>query len=137
MNTTKVDLCSRVSKKVDKPVVELKPILDAFLDEILTVLSEEQRIEFRGFGSFKVKERQQRLGRNPRTGQEVEVPSYLAPTFKFSKDGQRIFEDKLGKKQPKSKPKSKQPIDSTPAYSAKKETPQSKRVPSADSFSPI
>ena len=98
MNITKLELCNRVAKRLsDKsiPIVELKPVLETFLDEILNVLSEGRRIEIRGFGSFKTKIRKTRMGRNPRTGDAVKIPAYTAPFFKFSRDALKIFSDKM------------------------------------------
>jgi len=100
MNTTKLELCNRVAKRLTEtpvPVGYLKPVLETFLDEILNVLSEGRRIEIRGFGSFKTKSRKTRIGRNPRTGDTVQIPAYTAPAFKFSRDAMKIFSDKIGK----------------------------------------
>lgn len=98
-NATKLDLCHRVSKKLKhKPVNDIIVTVEAFLDEILEVLSEGQRIEIRGFGAFSVKDKKKRIGRNPRTGEEVEIPEYQAPAFKFSKGAQNNFESHKNKK---------------------------------------
>jgi len=95
-NATKLDLCNRISKKLDnKPVTDIKVTVETFLDEILKILSEGQRIEIRGFGTFSVKDRKTRIGRNPRTGKEVTIPEYKAPHFKFSREAQNNFESKL------------------------------------------
>ena len=103
MTVTKINLCSRVSKRLENGKLytvrstsgDLKPVFDAFLEEILNALSEGGRIEIRGFGVFSIKNRKNRIGRNPRTGEKVDIPSYVAPIFKFSKDAQKIFDDKL------------------------------------------
>ena len=106
MNITKLELCNRVSKRVSDtdaslPVSYLKPVLETFLDEILSILSEGRRIEIRGFGSFKTKSRKTRIGRNPRTGDKVQIPAHTLPAFKFSRDAVKIFSDKIiGKKKP-------------------------------------
>ena len=98
MNVTKLELCTRMAKKLNKSSVsDLKPIVECFLEEILSTMAEGYRIEIRGFGSFKPIVRKKRLGRNPRTGEEVVIPAYTAPVFKFSKDAQKIFDDKIGK----------------------------------------
>ncbi len=98
-NATKLDLCNRISKRLEnKPVTDIKVTVEAFLDEILKVLSEGRRIEIRGFGAFSVKDRKQRTGRNPRTGKEVAIPEYKAPYFKFSKEAQNNFESKTNNK---------------------------------------
>lgn len=95
MNITKRDLCIRVAKKLGQDQINgIKPVIDTFLDEVIGVLSEGQRIEIRGFGVFTVKNRKPRRGRNPRTGEEVNIPAYKAPNFKFSKDTQQYFKDR-------------------------------------------
>lgn len=111
MNATKLDLCNRVAKKLGSiPVdgqtrprkvvpADVKPVVEAFLSEILVVLSEGKRIEIRGFGSFSVKTRKARIGRNPRTGVTVNIPSYKIACFKFSREAQHIFGSLL--KEPK------------------------------------
>jgi integration host factor subunit beta len=97
-NATKLDLCNRISKKLDnKPVNDIKITVEAFLDEILKILSEGQRIEIRGFGAFCVKNRRPRVGRNPRTGKVIEIPEYKVPHFKFSREAQNNFESKSNK----------------------------------------
>jgi len=100
MNITKLELCNRVAKRMglqDKNLSAntLETVFETFMDEILTVMAEGRNLELRGFGSFKTKVRKERLGRNPRSGDTVEIPAYKAPTFKFSKDGQKNFTKKL------------------------------------------
>ena len=55
-------------------------------DEITNALADGDRVELRGFGAFSVKHRDARTGRNPRTGESVEVPAKRAPFFKTGKD---------------------------------------------------
>jgi integration host factor subunit beta len=99
MNVTKLELCTKVAKRINKSsITELKPMLEAFLDEILSTMAEGYRIEIRGFGCFKPVTRKKRVGRNPRTGDVVEIPEYTAPYFRFSKDAQKSFEDKRNNK---------------------------------------
>jgi len=97
---------------MENPVTDVKPIVEKFLDEIITTLAEGHRIEIRGFGSFCVKNRKARIGRNPRTGAAVPIPGYKALSFKFSRDAQRSFEQALGLGQP------------VPTISKKSEKPQ-------------
>ena len=55
-------------------------------DEITEALARGERVELRGFGAFSVKKRDARTGRNPRTGEAVEVPEKYVPFFKTGKD---------------------------------------------------
>jgi integration host factor subunit beta len=61
-------------------------VVNAILDEIVEALSRGDRVEIRGFGAFSVKKRDARAGRNPRTGEQVEVAEKIVPVFKAGKD---------------------------------------------------
>ena len=61
-------------------------IVEAVLESLKDALSKGEKVEIRGFGSFSLNHRQQRQGRNPKTGQVVLVPAKSSPHFKASKD---------------------------------------------------
>ncbi|MBN1297223.1 integration host factor subunit beta [bacterium] len=65
---------------------EASVIVNTFFDAIASELVSGQKVELRGFGSFKVKERSSRTGRNPKTGQTVKVPLKKVPFFKPGKE---------------------------------------------------
>ncbi len=65
---------------------EVEQVVDIFFEELAQRLAEGGRIELRGFGAFSTRERQARQGRNPRTGETVEVPTKRVPYFKPGKD---------------------------------------------------
>lgn len=65
---------------------DVERIVGAVFGEITEALARGDRVELRGFGAFSVKHREARLGRNPRTGEAVEVPAKRAPFFKTGKD---------------------------------------------------
>jgi integration host factor subunit beta len=65
---------------------DFEHIVNAILDEITKALSRGDRVELRGFGAFAVKNRQARVGRNPRTGTEVSVTEKYAPSFRAGKE---------------------------------------------------
>jgi integration host factor subunit beta len=65
---------------------EIEQVVDIFFDEIAQRLAEGGRVELRGFGAFSTREREARSGRNPRTGEAVEVPSKRVPYFKAGKE---------------------------------------------------
>jgi len=65
---------------------DVENIVNAILDEISNALAEGNRVELRGFGAFSVKNRAARVGRNPRTGERVEVEEKWVPFFKTGKD---------------------------------------------------
>ena len=60
-------------------------VVDAVLEEVVSALSRGDRVELRGFGMFSVKNRQARIGRNPRTGEKVSVEGKFVPFFKAGK----------------------------------------------------
>ena len=64
---------------------DVERIVTAIFDEISTALSRGDRVELRGFGAFSVKNRDARTGRNPRTGESVQVAEKHVPFFKTGK----------------------------------------------------
>ncbi len=65
---------------------EVEQVVDIFFDEIARRLAEGGRVELRGFGAFSTREREARTGRNPRTGEAVDVPAKRVPYFKPGKE---------------------------------------------------
>lgn len=65
---------------------EIEQVVDLFFDEITQRLAEGGRVELRGFGTFSTRERDARTGRNPRTGESVDVPAKRVPYFKPGKE---------------------------------------------------
>ncbi|HEV7338663.1 MULTISPECIES: integration host factor subunit beta [Bosea] len=65
---------------------DIENIVGSILDEIVKALARGDRVELRGFGAFSTKQREARVGRNPRTGDSVEVDEKLVPVFKTGKE---------------------------------------------------
>ncbi|MDZ4306507.1 integration host factor subunit beta [Allopontixanthobacter sp.] len=65
---------------------EIEQVVDIFFEEIAQRLAEGGRVELRGFGAFSTRERNARKGRNPRTGEPVDVPGKRVPYFKPGKE---------------------------------------------------
>ena len=65
---------------------DVENIVNAILDEITDALARGDRVELRGFGAFSVKNRPPRMGRNPRTGDRVQVEEKWVPFFKTGKE---------------------------------------------------
>lgn len=65
---------------------DVELIVNTILDEIVAALARGDRVELRGFGAFSVKNRPARIGRNPRTGEKVEVAEKHVPFFKTGKE---------------------------------------------------
>ena len=73
---------------------EVEQVVDIFFEEITQRLAEGGRVELRGFGTFSTREREARTGRNPRTGESVEVEEKHVPFFKTGK----LLRDRLNGK---------------------------------------
>jgi len=83
---TKADLIEEVLRITELPRKESESIVETIFDSIIGSLQKGQKIEIRGFGSFRTRERRGRIGRNPKTGAKVEVPAKKIPFFKPSKE---------------------------------------------------
>ena len=76
---------------------DVERVVSTVFDTITEALAEGNRVELRGFGAFSVKERESRMGRNPRTGEAVPVPAKQVPFFKTGKElRERLNEDYTG-----------------------------------------
>ena len=82
----KADLIKKVSEKENIPVKTATTIVDTLFDSMMESLEKGERIEIRGFGSFAVRHYNGYKGRNPKTGQIVEVPPKRLPFFKVGKE---------------------------------------------------
>ena len=82
MTVTKKDIVMRVSNETNLTQQDVKKMVQKTLDIILDSLERGDTVELRNFGVFKVKVRRGRIGRNPRTGQQVAVPEKKVVVFK-------------------------------------------------------
>jgi len=98
---TKADLIEEVARVVEFTRKEAEVIVESIFDSVVKALRANDKIEIRGFGSFRTRQRQARIGRNPKTGAKVEVPAKRIPYFKPSKE----LKD-LVNQEPKSEPAS-------------------------------
>lgn len=83
---TKQQLLETVSARTEKPRAEVETVLDAILEQCSEALASGERVDLRGFGSFVVKDRKARQGRNPKTGESIAIAAKKATTFKPSKE---------------------------------------------------
>lgn len=79
---TKKDIVMKIANETDLKQQDIKKIVQKTLDTIIQSLTNDQNVELRNFGIFKVKSRRGRTGRNPRTGQIVPVPPKKVVVFK-------------------------------------------------------
>ena len=85
-NMTKAELIEEVSRVVEMTRKDSEVIVEAIFDSVVRSLRAGDKIEIRGFGSFRTRQRKPRVGRNPKTGERVEVPAKKIPFFKPSKE---------------------------------------------------
>jgi integration host factor subunit beta len=83
---TKADLVEEVVRVTELPRKESETVVETIFESIIGALQSGDRIEIRGFGSFRTRQRRGRTGRNPKTGAKVEVPPKKIPFFKPSKE---------------------------------------------------
>jgi len=83
---TKADIVEKVASGTGLTKLETEAIVEGFLNTVIGALREGKGIEIRGFGSYRVKKKNARYARNPRTGEKVYVGEHYVPMFKFSKD---------------------------------------------------
>ena len=83
---TKADLIEDVSRVVEMSRKDSEIIVETIFESIVKSLRSGDKIEIRGFGSFRTRQRKPRIGRNPKTGARVDVPAKKIPYFKPSKE---------------------------------------------------
>lgn len=83
---TKAELVDEVARTVQLTKKQAETIVNIVFDSIVDSLRAGEKIELRGFGSFRLRSRKSRTGRNPKTGQKVDVPSKKIPYFKPGKE---------------------------------------------------
>ncbi|NQU95586.1 MAG: integration host factor subunit beta [Candidatus Omnitrophica bacterium] len=79
---TKKEIVTKISDQTDMKQIDVKRIVQMALDMIVESLSRGETVELRNFGIFKVKSKKARLGRNPKTGENVQIPEKKVVTFK-------------------------------------------------------
>jgi integration host factor subunit beta len=83
---TKAELVDEVARKTALPKKQAEIIVNTVFESIVDSLKSGEKIELRGFGSFRIRKRDSRVGRNPKTGERVDVPSKRIPYFKPGKE---------------------------------------------------
>ena len=89
MTLTKSDIVKDLNNEIGLNKREAKELVDSFFDNIKRLLSQGQEIKLSGFGNFQLKNKSSRPGRNPRTGENVEITARRVVTFK---SGQKLKE---------------------------------------------
>ncbi len=90
---TKAELVDKVAATIQLPKHQTTTVVDLFLQCIIDALSIGDKVELRGFGSFRLRHRAPRAGRNPKTGETVQVPAKQVPWFKVGKALRTLVDD--------------------------------------------
>lgn len=88
---TKADLVEIVARQAEMTKKDVEQLVEIIFDSIVSTLNKGEKIELRGFGSFRVRERDARKGRNPKTGAPVDIPAKRVAYFKPGKDLKEII----------------------------------------------
>ena len=81
----KSELIDAIASQAELTKVEASRALDAFMNSITAALQDQQQVALLGFGTFSVKERASRIGRNPKTGEAITINAAKLPNFKAGK----------------------------------------------------
>ena len=114
---TKAELVEEVARASELNKRDAEVIVETVFDSIIGALHKGEKVELRGFGSFRTRERGPRRGRNPKTGEPVDVPAKRVPYFKPGKELKEFFTER--------------PEPASPAEAAAPEPP-----PSAETHEP-
>ncbi len=95
---TKADIVDKVAAGTGLTKLETEAIIEGFFSTVIDALKNGKGIEIRGFGSYKVRKKNPRNARNPKTGEKVFVEEHYVPTFKFSREFKDIVNQGMKEK---------------------------------------
>ena len=81
----KAELVERIAEKTNLTKKDVTTTVEALFDSVQEFLAEGEKVQIIGFGTFEVRDRAARKGRNPQTGEEIEIPATKVPGFKAGK----------------------------------------------------
>src|SRR5258705_7581291 len=90
---TKAELVEDVAEAAELTKKDAERLVEIVFESIIETLNQGEKIELRGFGSFRVRERGARRGRNPKTGDPVSIPAKRVPYFKPGKELKELIND--------------------------------------------
>jgi integration host factor subunit beta len=131
LTITKKELVNRIAESTGQTKVVVKEVLQQFLDDIIDELARGNRLEFREFGVFEVRERAARWAQNPRTLEKVRVPAKRVVKFKVG----RMMRERVCDEEPQDAPKQAAP--EAPTREVAQQTPPPKPPPPSNSNSPF
>jgi integration host factor subunit beta len=90
---TKAELVEKVAEEINLTKKQTEVIVNILFNSITEALSQGDKVELRGFGSFRIRKRNPREGRNPKTGDTVHIPAKQVPFFKAGKELREMVDD--------------------------------------------
>lgn len=78
----KVELITQVANRTGATKKDVEAVLNAFTDVVTEALANGDKVQIVGFGTFETRQRAERVGRNPQTGEEIHIPATVVPAFK-------------------------------------------------------
>ena len=91
---TKADIIELVAKRSDLPKKQAEMVVNTVLVSVVEALDAGEKVELRGFGSFRMKVREARTARNPKTGEKVQVDQKKVPFFRAGKELRELINSK-------------------------------------------
>jgi DNA-binding protein HU-beta len=89
---TKIELIDQVAEKVEMPKKEIEKILETIIATVQNALKAGEKVSLTGLGTFVIREKKARVARNPKTGEQVQVPAKKTPKFKPGKELKEIIQ---------------------------------------------
>src|SRR5436305_15205033 len=111
---TKADLVNDVANAAELTKKDAERLVEIVFESIIDSLNQGEKIELRGFGSFRVRDRGARRGRNPKTGDPVNIPAKRVPYFKAGKELKELINEESTPPAPTSSETSGEGDDRTP-----------------------
>ena len=90
---TKAELVEKVANQINLTKRQTEVVVNTVFSSITDSLADGKKVELRGFGSFRIRQRNARVGRNPKSGQKVDVPSKKVPFFKAGKELRELVDE--------------------------------------------
>ena len=91
---TKAELVEKVANQINLTKKQTEVVVNTVFSSITDSLAEGKKVELRGFGSFRIRQRNARVERNPKSGQKVDVPSKKVPFFKAGKELRELVDER-------------------------------------------
>jgi integration host factor subunit beta len=111
---TKAELVEDVAKAAELTKKDAERLVEIVFESIIETLNHGEKIELRGFGSFRVRERGARRGRNPKTGDPVNIPAKRVPYFKPGKELKELINEEAAPAAPPAAASTAPPSSSEP-----------------------